>query len=118
MAAGAAAHGARGREVKELAGEIALLLLDDLCRTLPGPHRTLETLAPPERLKVWKELDILPIGAYHEVFEALHRTGTGTDGDWENLMRQMLRCGLAFAWSSVVGSSIAMDSLYGLPKRR
>jgi carbon-monoxide dehydrogenase catalytic subunit len=59
----------------------------------------------------------LPIGAYHEVFEALHRTTTGTDGDWENLMRQVLRCGLAFAWSSVAGSAIAMDCLYGLPKR-
>ena len=106
-----------GREVRELAGEIAMILLDDLCRTLPGPHRTLEVLAPPERLKVWRDLDILPVGAYHEVFEALHRTTTGTDGDWDNLMRQMLRCGLAFAWSSVVGSSIAMDSLYGLPKR-
>lgn len=154
-AAGAAAHGARGREVmlafrgaadgtldlpllgpekitatakafgifdeaksiRELAAEIALILLDDLCRTLPGPHRTLEALAPPERLALWRELDILPVGAYHEVFEALHRTTTGTDGDWENITRQMLRCGLAFAWSSVIGSSIAMDCLYGLPKR-
>jgi len=140
-AAGAAAHGARGREVmlalkgaaegtldlpilgpekvvatskafgiydetksvRQLAGEIALILLEDLCRALPGPHKTLEALAPPERLSVWKELDILPVGAYHEVFEALHRTTTGTDGDWENVARQILRCGLAFAWSSVVG---------------
>ena len=154
-AAGAAAHGARGREVMlalkgaadgsldipilgpekviatakafgvfspeksvtGLAGDVAMILLDDLCRTLPGPHRTLEALAPAERLQVWKDLDILPIGAYHEVFEALHRTTTGTDGDWENLMRQVLRCGLAFAWSSVAGSAIAMDCLYGLPKR-
>jgi carbon-monoxide dehydrogenase catalytic subunit len=105
------------KTVKDLAGEIAMILLDDLCRTLPGPHRTLEAMAPPERLQVWRELDILPIGAYHEVFEALHRTTTGTDGDWENVARQMLRCGLAFAWSSVVGSAIAMDCLYGLPKR-
>lgn len=108
---------AEDKSVQELAGEIALILLDDLCRTLPGPHRTLEAMAPPERLAIWRELDILPIGAYHEVFEALHRTTTGTDGDWENIARQILRCGLAFAWSSVVGSSIAMDCLYGLPKR-
>ncbi|AGA89095.1 carbon-monoxide dehydrogenase, catalytic subunit [Thioflavicoccus mobilis 8321] len=105
------------KTVEELAGEIAMILLDDLCRTLPGPHRTLEAMAPPERLAVWRQLDILPVGAYHEVFEALHRTGTGTDGDWENVARQVLRCGLAFAWSSVVGSAIAMDCLYGLPKR-
>lgn len=105
------------KTVQELAGEIAMILLEDLCRTVPGPHRTLETLAPGERIAVWKALDILPIGAYHEVFEALHRTTTGTDGDWQNLMRQVLRCGLAFAWSSVAGSAIAMDCLYGLPKR-
>jgi len=105
------------RSVQELAGEIAMILLEDLCRAIPGPYRTLEAMAPPERLKVWKDLDILPLGAYHEVFEALHRTTTGTDGDWENVMRQVLRCGLAFAWSSVVGSAIAMDCLYGLPKR-
>lgn len=105
------------KSVQQLAGEIALILLEDLCRTLPGPHKTLEAMAPPERLAAWKHLDILPIGAYHEVFEALHRTTTGTDGDWQNIARQVLRCGLAFAWSSVVGSSIAMDCLYGLPKR-
>lgn len=105
------------KTTQQMAGEIALILLDDLCRTLPGPYKTLEALAPPERLAKWRELDILPVGAYHEVFEALHRTTTGTDGDWENIVRQVLRCGLAFAWSSVVGSSIAMDCLYGLPKR-
>lgn len=105
------------KTVEQLAGEIAMILLEDLCRTIPGPFTTLETLAPPDRLAVWKELDILPVGAYHEVFEALHRTSTGTDGDWRNVTQQMLRCGLAFAWSSVVGSSIAMDCLFGLPKR-
>ncbi len=105
------------KTTEQMAGEIALVLLEDLCRTLPGPHKTLEALAPPERIAVWKGLDILPIGAYHEVFEALHRTTTGTDGDWQNIAKQVLRCGLAFAWSSVVGSAIAMDCLYGLPKR-
>ncbi|TCT19442.1 anaerobic carbon-monoxide dehydrogenase catalytic subunit [Thiobaca trueperi] len=105
------------KSLPELAGEIADLLLEDLSRSVPGAHRTLQALAPPERQAIWKALDILPISAYHEVFEALHRTGTGTDGDWENVMRQLLRCGLAFAWSSVLGSSIAMDILYGPPRR-
>ncbi|NLF16269.1 MAG: carbon monoxide dehydrogenase [Lentisphaerae bacterium] len=108
---------AAGRSVKALAGLVADALLEDLSRTVPAPHRTLQALATPERLRVWRELDILPIGASHEVFEALHRTTTGTDGDWENVMRQLLRCGLAFAWSSVAGSAIAMDCLYGLPQR-
>lgn len=155
VAAGVAAHGARGREimialkaagegaldipiegeqklkksagqlgidpegktVNELASIVADILLEDLSRTVPGKHKTLNAFATKERIEKWSELDILPIGAYHEVFEALHRTTTGTDGDWKNIMKQFLRCGLAFAWSSVLGSSIAMDSLFGLPAR-
>ena len=155
LAAGAAAHGARGREsmlalkragegtldlpiegeqkiravseiyglqtqgktIRELAVEVADILLEDLSRTVPDPHRTLAAVAPKERQEVWAALDILPISVYHEVFESLHRTSTGTDGDWRNLMKQFLRTGVAFAWTSCLGSSIAMDSLYGLPQR-
>lgn len=154
-AAGAAAHGARGREsmlalkkagegtldlpiegeakiravcdiygidtegksINRLAAEVADILLEDLSRTVPGAHLTLTSFAPKERQEVWAALDILPISVYHEVFEGLHRTSTGTDGDWRNIMQQFLRVGLAFAWTSCLGSSIAMDSLYGLPKR-
>ena len=60
---------------------------------------------------------IIPISPSHEVFESLHRTTTGTDSDWRNVMQQFLRTGVSFAWSSCLGSSIAMDSLYGLPHR-
>ncbi len=105
------------KSIEELAGEIADILLEDLSRTIPGPHKTLHAFAAKERIKTWSELDILPVSPYHEVFESLHRTSTGTDGDWKNLMKQMLRSGVAFAWSSVLGSSIAMDSLFGLPNR-
>lgn len=155
MAAGIAAHGARGREsmlalkyaaegtldlpiegegkvrktaeifgletegksIAELAGKIAEILLEDLSRTIPAEHRTLKAFAAPERLERWKELDLLPISAYHESFESLHQTSTGTNGDWKSILHQFERCGLAFSWSSVLGSSIAMDSLFGLPAR-
>lgn len=106
-----------GKSVEAVAGELADLLLEDLSRAVPSKHKTLNAFASPERIKVWESLDIMPISAYHEVFESLHRTGTGTDSDWQNVMKQLLRCGLAFAWSSVLGSSIAMDSLFGLPER-
>lgn len=105
------------KTVKELASEIAGILLEDLSRSIPAKHQTLHAFAPPERIEVWKKHDLLPISAYHEVFEAMHRTGTGTDADYENLLTQFERCGLAFAWSSVLGSSIATDCLYGLPAR-
>ena len=50
---------AEGKTLEQLAGAIADVLLDDLARAVPGPHRTLEALAPPERLARWKELDRL-----------------------------------------------------------
>ncbi|MDD5953434.1 MAG: anaerobic carbon-monoxide dehydrogenase catalytic subunit [Oscillospiraceae bacterium] len=107
----------KGKTLNQLAVEVADLLLEDLCRTVPGDHKTVHCFASKERLETWEKLDILPISAYHEVFESLHRTSTGTDGDWKNVMKQFLRTGVAFAWTSCLGSSIAMDSLYGLPKR-
>ncbi len=106
-----------GKSIEQLAGKIAAILLEDLSRTIPGKHKTLHSFAAKERIETWKKLDILPVGSYHEVFECLHRTGTGTDSDWKNIMKQFLRTGLAFAWTSTLASSIAMDSLYGLPER-
>ena len=107
-----------GKTLNQLAVEVADILLEDLSRTVPGDHRTVHAFAPSERLKTWNELGILPISVYHEIFESLHKTSVGTDGDWRHVMRQFLRTGVAFAWTSCLGSSIAMDSLFGLPERR
>lgn len=107
-----------GKALDQLAVEVADILLEDLSRTVPGKHKTLHAFAPEERLRTWEELGILPISVYHEVFESLHKTSVGTDGDWHHVMQQFLRTGVAFAWTSCLGSSIAMDSLFGLPERR
>jgi len=105
------------RSIKKIASELADVLLDDMSRTVPGDYKIIEALGSEERKKVWKELDILPISAYHEVFEAYHKTGVGTDGDWKSIMQQFLRCGLAFTYSGVVSTSIATDGLFGVGDR-
>ena len=107
----------RGQSVKRLAGKLADVLLADLSRPLPDDYQTIKALAPAERQAVWKKLDILPISAYHEVFEAFHRTGCGTDGDWKNILQQFLRCGLAFTFTGVVAANIATDALFGVGHR-
>ena len=119
VAAVAAMYGLKteGRTVEELAGEIADILLEDMSRTVPGTHRTLQAAASPERKKVWSELGVLPIGSYHEVFEALHATTVATQGDWRKAMDQFMRLGICFSMNSVVGGSIAGDCLYGVPTR-
>ena len=105
------------RTIKNITIDLANLLLEDLSRTEPDEYRTIQACAPQERQKVWEELDILPISAYHEVFEAYHKSGCATDGDWKSIMQQFLRCGLAFTFTGVVGSAIATDSLFGVGDR-
>lgn len=105
------------KTICELAIAVGNLFLEDLSRSSADTHNTINAFAPKERIELWEKLDIMPIGTYHEVFEAMHRTGVGTDGDWKSLMQQMLRCGLSFSFGSVLGGALTMDILYGPPKR-
>ena len=105
------------RSIKRIASELADKLLADMSRTVPDDYEVIKACAPAERQKVWKDLDIVPISAYHEVFEAYHKSGVGTDGDWRSIMQQFLRCGLAFTFSGVVSTAIATDSLFGVGDR-
>ncbi|MBR2005667.1 MAG: hypothetical protein IKK39_10435 [Thermoguttaceae bacterium] len=47
----------------------------------------------------------------------MRQTDRCVDGDWESVVRQYLRCGLAFAFSGVVGANIATDCLFGVGDR-
>lgn len=107
----------RRRQLKNIAIDLADVLLEDLSRTEPGEYKTIKACAPPERQEVWKQLDILPVSAYHEVFEAYHKSGCGTDGDFKSIMQQFLRCGLAFTFTGVVAANIATDALFGVGDR-
>ncbi len=105
------------RQIKNIAIDLADKLLADMSRTEPDEYETIKACATPERQKVWKEMDILPVSNYHEIAEAMHKTGVATDGDWESIMKQFLRCGLGFTFSGVVGTSIATDALLGVGDR-
>ena len=107
----------KNRQLKYVAKDLADVLLEDLSRTVPGEYKTISACAAPERQETWKKLDILPVSAYHEVFEAYHKSGCAIDGDWKSIMQQFLRCGLAFTFSGVVGGSIATDCLFGVGDR-
>ena len=107
-----------GRDVKAVAHDLANALLADLSSPDPSHvYKTAEVCAPADRVKLWKDLDLMPISAYHEVFEAYHKTAVGTDGDWKSIMEHFLRCGLAFCFTGVAGASIATDSLFGVGDR-
>ena len=103
--------------VENMAGAIADVLLEDLGRAVPGDHRILRAMAPAERIAGLGSLG----------YSADRRLSGGVRGDaphrrWHRWrlaqsMQQFLRTGLAFSWSSVSGSAIATDCLYGPPVR-
>ena len=97
---------------------MADVLLEDLSRALPGEYKTITALAPAERREVWKNLDILPISAYNEAFDAYHRTCVGTDGDWEKQHETILALWSCFPFTGVVAADIATDALFGQGGRR
>ena len=110
--------GTDGKSIETICEEVADRFIGDLQRALPEErHRTLEALAPKERVDRWKELDIIPISAYHECFEANNLTSHATDSDFESHMQAFMRTVLAYAITTVISTSLATDIVYGIPRR-
>ena len=109
---------AAGRPAREVAREVAEVLLDDLSRMKAKPIRTLEAFAPAERKETWGQLGVLPRSASFEVMEALHMTTLGGCTDWTALATQELRSALAYCYAALFGSSLGSEILFGMPERR
>lgn len=60
----------------------------------------------------------MPRSAAYEVLEALHMTTLGGCTDWRALAGQELRSALAYCYSTLFGSSLATEILYGIPRPR
>ena len=105
-----------GKEFLQVAKEVALVLMDDLSRMFDKPIKMLEAYAPAERKEVWAKLGILPRSASYEVMEALHMTTLGSCTDWTALAEQELRAALAYCYSTLFGTSMATEILYGIPR--
>lgn len=103
------------RTVEQVAGEIADILIEDLGRMDKKDIRLLEVFAPEERKKTWTELGILPRSAAYEMMEALHMTTLGSCSDWKAIAAQEKRSALAYCYSTLFGSSLATEMLFGEP---
>jgi carbon-monoxide dehydrogenase catalytic subunit len=71
--------------------------------------------APAKRLKLWRDLGVVPRGIDREVVEALHRTHIGDDQNPEHILSHAIRTALADGWGgSLIATDIA-DILFGTP---
>ncbi len=102
-----------GRDIKEIAADVARAALEEFGRQ-EGTAKMAAT-APPARVKLWKELGIMPRSVDREIVEIMHRTHIGVDAEYKNIMKQSMRTALGDGW---VGSMIATefsDVIFGTP---
>lgn len=102
--------------VKETAGAVGRIMLDDLGKLTAGTPALLRAYAPQHLVRLWEELDIMPRSPAYEIMEALHMTSLGGCSDWRAMASQELRSALAYGYGTLFGSSLATEILYGLPE--
>jgi carbon-monoxide dehydrogenase catalytic subunit len=103
-----------GRDVKEVARDVATTLLEDF-RRQKGELNYVKR-APEKTQERWRKHGIVPRGIDREVVEAMHRTNIGVDHDPDHLLAHGLRTALADGWGGCMISSDITDVLFGTPK--
>lgn len=102
-----------GRPPEEIANELA-----DLYISQYGQQKgevVLVNRAPEKRLKLWRDLGVVPRGIDREVVEALHRTHIGDDQDPEHILNHAVRTALADGWGGSMMATDISDILFGTP---
>lgn len=107
----------KGKETNAIATELTDALLNDLSCTESGACSTLSVVAPPERIQMWRQLDLLPVSSSFEVSNALKQPAGETPEDWQKNINASFRLGGAFLLNSMAGSSLATDCLCGPAER-
>lgn len=102
-----------GRDIKDIAKEVAKYALEEFGRQ-DGDVKMAYT-APETRIKLWKELGIMPRAIDREVVEIMHRTTMGVDTDYKNIIKHGMRSALADGWGGSMVATELSDILFGIP---
>jgi len=106
---------AEGRQTKEIASELADVLLNEFGKQ-EGTLSSVSVYPPPARRKVWDEAGVTPRSIDREIVEIMHRTHMGVGSDYKNLLKQGIRCCLADGWGGSLIATELSDILFGSPK--
>jgi len=80
------------------------------------PSQIVEALAPDERKKNWKSLDLFPGGIYGEMMRATSSCLTNVDGYHVSLALKAMRLSIAMAYHSQIVNEYCQDSIFGFPR--
>ncbi|NQS90626.1 anaerobic carbon-monoxide dehydrogenase catalytic subunit [Patescibacteria group bacterium] len=103
-----------GRRKEEVAEELAEKIFAEFGRQ----HGEIKTplRAPEKRVKLWKELGIMPRGIDREIVETMHRTHIGVDNDYKNILMHGFRTALSDGWGGSMVATDFSDILFKTPK--
>jgi carbon-monoxide dehydrogenase catalytic subunit len=105
---------AAGKDVMTLAGEVADAALSQFGNQ--EGELAYVARAPKKRQDLWRARGVVPRGVDREVVEALHRTHSGTDQNYESLLDGAVRCSLSDGWGGSMLATDLQDVLYGTPQ--
>jgi len=105
----------KDRQIKEIAGELANVVMNEFGRQ-DGTLATTAAYAPPARQKLWKQLGLTPRSIDREVVEVMHTTHMGVGSDYKNLVKQGIRCSLSDGWGGSLIATELSDILFGSPQ--
>jgi carbon-monoxide dehydrogenase catalytic subunit len=103
-----------GRELAQIAADVAGAALNEFGQA-EGELRMAAT-APPARVKLWRNLGIMPRAIDREIVEIMHRTHIGVDADYRNIIRQGMRAALADGWGGSMVATELSDVIFDSPK--
>jgi carbon-monoxide dehydrogenase catalytic subunit len=101
------------KDLRQIALEVAHAALHEFGQQ--EGYLKMAEMAPAPRVKLWKELGIMPRAVDREIVEIMHRTHIGVDADYKNVIKQGLRASLADGWGgSMIGTELS-DVIFSLP---
>ncbi len=108
----------KGKDVREVALEVAEKALEDFSRTEKEPLNWIKIKTPKTVYETWEKLGLLVSNVYAEIANAMHRSTMGNDADPTNLLLACLRQGIADGCGGLHIATDLQDVLFGVPRPR
>ncbi|MCL7416189.1 MAG: anaerobic carbon-monoxide dehydrogenase catalytic subunit [ANME-2 cluster archaeon] len=108
--------GIQEQDVNAMAVGVGKAILESIHSDSDGVLNMVELFAPESRIKVWKELGILPGGPLDESMDMHTSSMTNIDGNYVSLAVKAMRLGISTIYGSQVPLELGQDILFGTPK--
>lgn len=112
------ALGIEGKDVYDLAVNVADAVLEDLYKPEYVHMQLVEKLAYSKRLDAWKALGIMPGGAKSEVFSGVVKCSTNLNSDPMDMLVHCLKLGVSTGVYGLMLTNLLNDILLGEPEIR